>query len=78
MYYRIQVSGHPRNDVQLGGSFLTVERQNDTTGGWEVVATDANWETRYLLYICNTLNTLIYVSHLEVQHKHPNLCTPRP
>ncbi|KAK4306171.1 hypothetical protein Pmani_021982 [Petrolisthes manimaculis] len=39
------VSGHPRNDVQLGGSFLTVEFLNDTTGAWQVVATDANWET---------------------------------
>ncbi|KAK3886101.1 hypothetical protein Pcinc_009678, partial [Petrolisthes cinctipes] len=42
------VSGHPRNDVQLGGSFLTVERLDDTSGAWQVVATDANWETRFI------------------------------
>ncbi|XP_071530877.1 neutral ceramidase [Panulirus ornatus] len=41
------VSGHPRNDVQLGGSFLTVERQNET-GHWQVVATDASWQTRFI------------------------------
>ncbi|KAG7162528.1 Neutral ceramidase-like [Homarus americanus] len=41
------VSGHPRNDVQLGGTFLTVERQSDA-GDWQVVATDASWETRFI------------------------------
>ncbi|XP_045606118.2 putative neutral ceramidase C [Procambarus clarkii] len=41
------VSGHPRNDVQLGGSFLTVERL-DEAGDWQVVATDASWETRFI------------------------------
>nr|XP_027227263.1 neutral ceramidase-like isoform X1 [Penaeus vannamei] len=41
------VSGHPRNDVQLGGSFLTVERLTDA-GSWQVVATDASWETRFI------------------------------
>ena len=44
----LQVSGHPRNDVQLGGSFLTVEKQVQVNSSdvWEVVATDSNWETR--------------------------------
>lgn len=42
------VSGHPRNDVQLGGSFLTVERLINGTDTWEVIATDANWETRFI------------------------------
>ncbi|KAA0185812.1 hypothetical protein HAZT_HAZT009151 [Hyalella azteca] len=40
------VSAHPRNDPLLGGSFLTVERQADD-GSWEVIATDADWETKY-------------------------------
>lgn len=44
-----QVSGHPRNNVQLGGSFLTVERLLNTTDTWEVIATDASWETRWVL-----------------------------
>jgi len=37
------VSGHPRNNVMLGGSFLTVERQNGTA--WQVVAKDSHWST---------------------------------
>ena len=43
------VSGHPRNTVTLNTTFLTVQRQRGGEGdaaGWDVVATDANWETR--------------------------------
>lgn len=43
------MSGHPRNDVQLGGTFLTVERLVNGTDTWEVIATDGSWETRWVL-----------------------------
>nr|WBW70150.1 venom protein [Lampona murina] len=41
------VSGHPRNDLMLEGTFLTVDRLNPNTGNWTTVATDADWETRF-------------------------------
>lgn len=42
--YRIQVSGNPRNNPMLEMTFLTVEHLTDDFK-WNVVATDANWET---------------------------------
>ena len=42
----IFVSGNPRNDLQLEGTFLTVERFDNATSQWELIATDANWETK--------------------------------
>jgi hypothetical protein len=45
-FYGVQVAAHPRNNLTLGGSYLTVERFEADTGHWTVVATDANWETR--------------------------------
>lgn len=39
-----QISGNPRNDPMLEMTFLTVERLTDNIR-WEIVATDANWET---------------------------------
>ena len=39
------ISGHLRNNLMLESSFLTVEKQ-EADGGWEVVARDADWETR--------------------------------
>lgn len=41
------VSGHPRNNAQLEHTFLTVEKFDPATGNWTVVATDANWETKF-------------------------------
>ena len=40
------VGAHPRNNLQLEGSYLTVERLNETTSKWDILATDANWETK--------------------------------
>lgn len=37
-------TGNPRNDLRIGDTFLTVERYSS---GWKVVATDADWETKY-------------------------------
>ncbi|XP_060851425.1 neutral ceramidase isoform X1 [Rhopalosiphum padi] len=40
------VSGNPRNNPMLEMTFLTVERLTDDFK-WDVVATDANWETEF-------------------------------
>lgn len=40
-------SACPRNNIRRGGTFLTVERQAREGSGWEVVATDDDWETRF-------------------------------
>jgi hypothetical protein len=42
----MQVAAHPRNNLTLGASYLTVERFDEDANRWTVVATDANWETR--------------------------------
>ncbi|KAF4523069.1 hypothetical protein B566_EDAN013057 [Ephemera danica] len=47
------ISGHPRNNLMLEGTFMRVERRDVREGGnatWTVVATDANWETKYKWY----------------------------
>ncbi|XP_045477252.1 neutral ceramidase [Harmonia axyridis] len=40
------ISGHPRNNVKQGKTFLTVEKQLDNKT-WQIIYTDANWETRF-------------------------------
>lgn len=39
------VAAHPRNNLTLGSTYLTVELFDE--GRWKVIATDANWETRF-------------------------------
>lgn len=39
------VSGNPRNNLQHGKTYLTVEYQT-ADGSWTVVAVDSNWETK--------------------------------
>lgn len=39
-------SGNPRNNVKQEDTFLTVE-QKQANGSWKVIATDANWETKF-------------------------------
>ncbi|XP_017780486.1 PREDICTED: neutral ceramidase [Nicrophorus vespilloides] len=39
------VSGHPRNNLMHDKTYLTVERQEGE--GWNVVATDGCWETKF-------------------------------
>ncbi|XP_046412285.1 neutral ceramidase [Neodiprion fabricii] len=41
------VAGHPRNNPMAGGSFLFIERLEDDES-WKTVATDANWETKFI------------------------------
>lgn len=40
------VSGHPKNDLRLGGTYLTVERLGPFVN-WTIVATDTDWETKF-------------------------------
>ncbi|RWS23274.1 neutral ceramidase-like protein [Leptotrombidium deliense] len=42
------ISGHPRNNLMTENTFLTVERLNEESGKWEVIATDASWETKFI------------------------------
>lgn len=66
------VSGHPRNDVQLGGSFLTVERQVNSSGVWEVVATDASWDTRFIWdRVSLLLGTSLSTVKWDIPHDTP-------
>ncbi|CAG2166320.1 unnamed protein product [Oppiella nova] len=39
------VGAHPRNNAKLESTYLTVEKQNGDK--WDVIATDANWETKF-------------------------------
>jgi len=40
------IAGHPRNNNLQEKTFLAIEKQTDS--GWETVASDANWETRFI------------------------------
>ncbi|XP_018320936.1 neutral ceramidase [Agrilus planipennis] len=42
----IFISGNPRNNLMHGKTFLTVEKFNKEN--WDVVATDSNWETKFI------------------------------
>ena len=39
------VSGHPRNDLKLGETFLTVEKYDGSE--WVPILTDDDWETEF-------------------------------
>ena len=41
------VTGNPRNNLHLDGTFLTVERYigQRRSGDWDIVYTDKDWET---------------------------------
>lgn len=49
------VSGHPRNNLLLEGTFLTVSRLNNATGDWTIIATDADWDTKFFWERTNLL-----------------------
>ena len=44
MYY-LQVAGHPRNNLMLENTFMTVEVKEANT--WKVIRTDAHFDTLY-------------------------------
>ncbi|KAJ4438308.1 hypothetical protein ANN_14247 [Periplaneta americana] len=45
-----EVAAHPRNNLTHGFTYLTVERYDDASRRWTIVATDANWETSLDMY----------------------------
>jgi len=40
------VSGHPRNNPMMEGTFFVVEILNEDTSEWELVTTDGDWNTK--------------------------------
>jgi neutral ceramidase len=40
-------TGHPKNNILLEGTYLSVERQDPTTKAWNRVRDDGYWSTRY-------------------------------
>lgn len=48
------VSGSPRNDLMTEGSYFYVQQQQ-ANGDWNDIATDANWETRFVWRRTNQL-----------------------
>ncbi|RVE46791.1 hypothetical protein evm_008575 [Chilo suppressalis] len=43
------VSGHPRNSIRHGRTYMTVEKLvSEQDDAWTVVATDADWDTKYV------------------------------
>ncbi|VDQ13145.1 unnamed protein product [Trichobilharzia regenti] len=40
------VSASPRNNIRSNGTYLTVERLDETLQKWDIFHTDANWETK--------------------------------
>lgn len=53
------IGAHPRNNLRLESTFLTVERQQENSTQWQVIATDASWETRYAQTRISSLSELI-------------------
>ncbi|KAF7283401.1 hypothetical protein GWI33_000693 [Rhynchophorus ferrugineus] len=57
------VSGNPRNNPMQDATFLTVELQG-VDGAWNIIATDANFETRF---IWKKTSVLMGTSEAEIQ-----------
>uniref|UniRef100_U5EWG2 Neutral ceramidase n=1 Tax=Corethrella appendiculata TaxID=1370023 RepID=U5EWG2_9DIPT len=55
------VSANPRNDLRQEDTYFTVEKQGDS-GNWHVVATDADWETKFKW---TRVSTILGFSDLE-------------
>lgn len=49
------VSGNPRNNLQHGESYFTIQQLNDDN--WITVANDANWETKWVI------DLLFWIAH---------------
>lgn len=55
------VAGNPRNNFMNDNSYFYVERLNED-GSWSIIATDANWETKF---IWTRLSTILGRSEIE-------------
>lgn len=49
------VAGNPRNDLRQEDSFVYVDKFDSQNKIWTIVATDANWETKFIWERTNTL-----------------------
>ncbi|XP_068632351.1 neutral ceramidase [Battus philenor] len=68
------VSGHPRNSIRHGHWYAAVERlESEEDDAWTVVATDADWETKY---IWQRNSKILGTSHAEVEWEIPSSTTP--
>jgi len=61
------VSGNPRNNLQHDNTYFNIERRN-YYGDWVVVATDADWETKF---VWERTNQLLGHSTVEVKWDIP-------
>ncbi|KAJ3641677.1 hypothetical protein Zmor_028161 [Zophobas morio] len=53
--FALFISGHPRNNLMHDRTFLTVEKRVEARK-WKVVATDADWETKFIWRRDSTLS----------------------
>jgi neutral ceramidase len=68
------VAGHPRNNLMLEGTYLTIERRvNDQDNEWKVIATDASIETKF---IWKRTNSILGQSIAIVEWKIPEDTAP--
>ncbi|KAJ6625686.1 Neutral ceramidase [Pseudolycoriella hygida] len=65
------ISGNPRNNLQHDSTYFNVERQN-SYGEWTVIATDADWETKFEW---ERTNQLLGHSTVTVTWDIPNIGT---
>ncbi|CAG2115002.1 unnamed protein product [Medioppia subpectinata] len=57
------VGAHPRNNAKLDSTYLTVEKLNENNKDWDVMATDANWETKF---VWRRTNAVLGYSEVDV------------
>lgn len=62
--FLLQVAGHPRNNLMTESTFLTVERLGDDEV-WIPVATDADWETKYVYQIALLRTTILMYLYID-------------
>ena len=68
------IAGHPRNNLMLESSYLTIEhRVNESENEWKVVATDASVETKF---IWKRTNSILGQSIAIVEWKIPETASP--
>ncbi|RVE54727.1 hypothetical protein evm_000494 [Chilo suppressalis] len=70
----LNVSGHPRNSIRHGRTYMTVEKLvSEQDDAWTVVATDADWDTKY---IWKRNSKILGTSEAEVEWEIPEGTPP--
>ncbi|RWS07085.1 neutral ceramidase-like protein [Dinothrombium tinctorium] len=67
------ISGHPRNNLMTEKSFLTVEYFDETHSDWQIIATDTNWETKF---IWERTNSILGHSQVTIIWEIPKTAKP--